>query len=1355
MYTEKLKKPLRIIIAGLCLLVVLLLFFMVFITSSPGEKLIGSIIRKKLTFPDGFTLSIEEVETNLFSRFQVKHIAIDYPDGSVFLNIKHGIIHYCIFDFLKSNYTLQSLHLDSIHLAIKRNSTGRILLSSSTQNQDSNKKDTPPLQILIKNINIINSRITYQDKKIPLNGTLREIKIKWSQQENKNFSFRFSSDSGKIEYQNQEYFLGQTNITGNICPDYWQIHDLKTRCAGLVCTGKAEGKINPLSNFQGTLSVQGPIQDLSVLLPPSLAPTLTPITGRMSAFIQLRSNKSTTNYQSTVELSDIRLGYNPAFQASLRAEGKDSLITVENLNITSSTGQISGKGFLVMDSLLNHHLSLSITDIQLTNLNNIIFQDPADPEGKIHGHLISSGPVHSLKDLYLDSQLNLTHIRYKNTKLPDISIKLSAQSGSASLIVGQDENGLKSQWRLYREKIKGEYTFDIPRLETIAALLPLSDLKGSLYADGKIQGSVYDPVITTEIQGKAITYHAFPLDSLTASIVYRKRKIHIENAKFSGRSLSEDSTKNLFPEIDLMSGFSYQGSISGPLSNPQGSLHAVLTNPKYKNLTWDQGELKLTLAEKQVRLDPLILCKDSLFFHTSGKYDIPSFAGYLKISAWGQSISSDSLFSIDHQIDPPSELFSAGSVRADFQHDPSQGWQIQAEGEKILLKKILSVYEKRIQGKGTINFILTASGNDQDLSGKLDFQIYSLGRDQSALDSLKGTVTVKENSLILHPFDLYTRGNTSQVEAYVELIKQPNKGYTLNQESNIRGHAQGENIDLQFIPPLLGLDIQVSGISSYSLQWEGKWGKPKLRGHLRVEEGTVKLDPDKKTIRSMEVNISLLDSLLLINPITGIIENMPFRMEGWITGARNQRFQANLQLKTDNVETFTLQGGGTPDTLNIQASINNLTLYPLKEFISGVHQLDGSLNGQMLLSGSVRNPRINGFLNATNMTLQPHFLDTPFTRGFIEMTFENNSISLDSLSFTKDKGTMTARGNTRYSKKMIRDLKILIKAKGVKMHRAQELKLTIKNMDIQVNKIKDGYSIGGDIILGESTYLRNIRPKAVISFFQKVERPLSTPPQLLQNTQLHVRVRESNKLWINNNIARLRLHPELTFIGTLASPNLTGRMSVEEGYILYLDHKFEVEHGILDFVDPYHINPQLDFKARAEIKNYQTVSGQQYTVLLGIQGPLDQADITLTSNPFLEKSDIITVLTVGATRKELTGSDKSGKSSIGTVLEERLGQISSRQLTDFASREIGDVFGLKDMSIKGNLFRFGKSWGPRLVASKTITDRMKISYSTRVGHSNEQSIRLNYKLSKNLSIESQTDQKGKAGIDLKFNWKFK
>jgi hypothetical protein len=50
---------------------------------------------------------------------------------------------------------------------------------------------------------------------------------------------------------------------------------------------------------------------------------------------------------------------------------------------------------------------------------------------------------------------------------------------------------------------------------------------------------------------------------------------------------------------------------------------------------------------------------------------------------------------------------------------------------------------------------------------------------------------------------------------------------------------------------------------------------------------------------------------------------------------------------------------------------------------------------------------------------------------------------------------------------------------------------------------------------------------------------------------------------------------------------------------------------------------------------------------------------------------------------------------------------------------------------------------------------MELSYTTTAGSSNEQNIRLGYKLSDHLSLEGETDQKGQSGLDLKYRLKFK
>jgi autotransporter translocation and assembly factor TamB len=389
------------------------------------------------------------------------------------------------------------------------------------------------------------------------------------------------------------------------------------------------------------------------------------------------------------------------------------------------------------------------------------------------------------------------------------------------------------------------------------------------------------------------------------------------------------------------------------------------------------------------------------------------------------------------------------------------------------------------------------------------------------------------------------------------------------------------------------------------------------------------------------------------------------------------------------------------------------------------------------------------------VTLHPRTLYSPLTNGIINIKFENEQVFLDTLFFRLNGGSILTRGSTMITKGNVVSLAAQVEVDRVRMNRPKEFNLTVQSIQAGVKMEGEIILLEGDVILGESHLLKDVRPKSLLPFFRKVERPISTPPDLLRKTRLDVRIRESNKLWIDNNVAHLRLHSELGLIGTLAQPNIAGRVTVEEGYVLYLDRKFLVEKGVLDFADPHRINPIVEFKSNADIKSYQTWSKQPYTVSLSIQGPLDQAVMDLTSNPPLDRSDILSLLTVGATKDQMIGRDETGKTSLADVLQDRAGHLSSRQVSGFTSRRVGYLLGLEEMSIEGNLFRFGKSWGPQLLASKKITERMEISYTTRVGHANEQSIRLDYRLSKVLSLEGTTDQQGRSGIDLKLRWKFR
>jgi len=52
------------------------------------------------------------------------------------------------------------------------------------------------------------------------------------------------------------------------------------------------------------------------------------------------------------------------------------------------------------------------------------------------------------------------------------------------------------------------------------------------------------------------------------------------------------------------------------------------------------------------------------------------------------------------------------------------------------------------------------------------------------------------------------------------------------------------------------------------------------------------------------------------------------------------------------------------------------------------------------------------------------------------------------------------------------------------------------------------------------------------------------------------------------------------------------------------------------------------------------------------------------------------------------------------LLKQRLEQLSSGTLSNYVTSNIGGALGLKALTIEGNLFNFGESWGRNLLRPK-------------------------------------------------------
>ena len=82
--------------------------------------------------------------------------------------------------------------------------------------------------------------------------------------------------------------------------------------------------------------------------------------------------------------------------------------------------------------------------------------------------------------------------------------------------------------------------------------------------------------------------------------------------------------------------------------------------------------------------------------------------------------------------------------------------------------------------------------------------------------------------------------------------------------------------------------------------------------------------------------------------------------------------------------------------------------------------------------------------------------------------------------------------------------------------------------------------------------------------------------------------------------------------------------------------------GVIDFVHPYEIQPEVDIRGETEIR--------QWAVYVDVTGPVDNLELKLSSNPSEEPGDILALILTGRTSYELSAGEGGGSNATAEIL---------------------------------------------------------------------------------------------------------
>jgi len=628
-------------------------------------------------------------------------------------------------------------------------------------------------------------------------------------------------------------------------------------------------------------------------------------------------------------------------------------------------------------------------------------------------------------------------------------------------------------------------------------------------------------------------------------------------------------------------------------------------------------------------------------------------------------------------------------------------------------------------------------------TGHAVFEINDPAYEEISFDVLRGSASLEGNYIKIANLEAEKGGGNLSVNNFIIEVFSETGGF-IRPDSSVSGSIRSTDLELDIFELLTGFD-NVSGTADLNIMIDGFLFRPQIKGSVEISRGGFKLSPETPEIKDIEAGLSISTGSVVISGISGTVRDIPFSIEGKIRYDSNwKRFYMDIAASLKGKQTALIQGDISGERTQLTVSFKGFNIGIIDPFLKE-YEVSGIANGKVSINGGLNSPDLNGSIRIVNLSFTVPFLEETIEDALLEADFRENTIRINRLRGELGDGKISANGSIDLAKDRKWALRVSAHAENIYLSSEGVFETNINESTLSVQKASNTFAVGGELDLGRTVFYQNLPLSSLITLGEAApERPGE------YTVNLDIKVSNDGDLWINNNLAYLRLDTDLRIFGTFAAPQASGNIVILEGYINYLDRRFGIQEGTLVFRGIEGLNPLINIKAATSVVDTGIEDGIEYEIIITLSGPLDDVNFELSSEPPLDRVDIVTLLTFGSTRAGLTGTTR------GELLVERAQELAGRGLTGYVSRRMQRLLQLDEVDIEGNIFNVGEGGkAPVITARKQLSEKTVLTYSVAAGNFNEQSLGLGYKITDNLLLESRTSQAGESEIGLKLRLRLK
>ena len=459
-----------------------------------------------------------------------------------------------------------------------------------------------------------------------------------------------------------------------------------------------------------------------------------------------------------------------------------------------------------------------------------------------------------------------------------------------------------------------------------------------------------------------------------------------------------------------------------------------------------------------------------------------------------------------------------------------------------------------------------------------------------------------------------------------------------------------------------------------------------------------------------------------------------------------------LVLRGPNTE-LTLSGSrAATGELDLSAA-GNVDLRLLAGLVPELRRPHGLLTLEAHVSGTVPEPVLVGAGRLSDAGFQLKASNVLFSELRGELAFSQNQVLFERLTAAVNGGRAELKGEVELASFVPVRLRVETKLDEVPVAVPTWLPATLSGR-VEATGTPDATTVTGRLHVVRARYTTNVNiEKSLLEFRRRAPLPVRAYDKAGEWLRFDLQVVVDGDARVENDLVSGDVRGELVLTGSLAAPGLVGTLSMAEGSrARFRGNEFALSQAALEFTERNKIEPALDVHGESRVRDYQ--------IFMHAFGPLADPQLTLTSAPALSQPDIITLLSLGFTRRDTTAG--GGVQGVAAAAAAQA-LFSASGLDEQVKRFVPRGTLLRDFSV-----RITSEWSeltgqvePRAeFESWFLRDRLRLRYQAPLSGARGQKAQAELRLGHHTAVQYQWDNDnpdvptGDHGVDLKLRWEW-